>query len=129
MRSIKTVLEISVVPLVTPLDLHQHFMDKTRLPSNLSYLKESHHNQDLSVSLSMPFISIAFKKNFVTVDTRSNMQMSHLNLKPHRGQSRIDIIDRVIGTLFYPQSVSAHHKILRLDQFHNSSHCHTHLKK
>ena len=52
------------------------------------------------------------------VDTRSNMQLSDLNSKPHGGKSLRNIIGPSIGSRFYPSSESVHYKLIFLDHFH-----------
>ena len=42
------------------------------------------------------------RKTFEMVDTRSNMQLTDLNSKPHGGKGLQNPIDRVIGVRFYP---------------------------
>ena len=56
------------------------------------------------------------------VDTRSNLQLSELNSKPHGGQSLRDIIYHVIGTHLYPTTGSGHHTLPHLDKFHGPTH-------
>ena len=51
------------------------------------------------------------------------MYLSDLNSKPHGGKSLRDLVGTTICTCFYPTSGLAHHKLLRLDQFHNYTHC------
>ena len=61
-------------------------------------------------------------KTFEMVDTRSNMQHSDLNSKPHGRIILRDLIDRAIGSCFYPPTGSEHYKLIQLDQFHGPSH-------
>ena len=56
------------------------------------------------------------------VDTKSNMQLSDLNYKPHGGKSLRYIIDRVIGAHFYPPPGLEHCKTPILDQFNGPYH-------
>ena len=51
------------------------------------------------------------------VDTISNMQLSDLNYNPHGGKRLQNLIDRVIGTRFYPPPGSLHCQLLRLGKF------------
>ena len=58
---------------------------------------------------------------FDMVDTRSNMQLSDLNYKPHGRKSLRNIIDNTIGSFLYTPLGSGHYKRLFLDQFHGPS--------
>ena len=63
------------------------------------------------------------------VDTRSNMQFAELNSKPNGRKSLRNLIDRSIGSHFYPSPRLVHHQLLRLDQFHEPTHINYELKK
>ena len=56
------------------------------------------------------------------------MQLYDLNSKPHGGQSLRYLIDRAIGTIFYPNSGYYHHILFCIDQFHKSTHFQSTLK-
>ena len=56
------------------------------------------------------------------VATRSNMKLADLNSKSHGKKILRDLIDHAIGTRFCPPPGSQHYKLLRLDQFHGTSH-------
>ena len=56
------------------------------------------------------------------VDTRSNMQLSDLNFKPHGRKGLTNIIDSAIVARFFTPPVSEHYKLLRLDRFHGPFH-------
>ena len=56
------------------------------------------------------------------VDTRSNIQLSDLNYKPHGGKSLQNLIDHTISVRLYPTQVSLHHQKLCLGQFHEPNH-------
>ena len=62
------------------------------------------------------------RQTFVALDTISSMKMADLNSKPHGVQILRDLVDQAMGDRFYHPSVSAYHKLLRLDKFHNSTH-------
>ena len=64
------------------------------------------------------------------VDTRSNMQLSDLNYKPHGGKILRDIVYLAIGSCFYPPPGSEKYELLKLDKFHGTSHIsYNHKKK
>ena len=56
------------------------------------------------------------------VDTRSNMQLRYINLKPHGVKSLMDLIEWAIGVQFYSPQGSEHYKLLCLDKFYDSTH-------
>ena len=56
------------------------------------------------------------------VDTKSKIQLSYLNSKPHGGEILMDLIDRAIGVRFYPPLGSEYYKLLRLAKFHGCTH-------
>ena len=49
---------------------------------------------------------------FDMVDTRSNMQLTDLNSKPHGGKSLTSLIDCAIAARFYHPICSEHYKLL-----------------
>ena len=57
------------------------------------------------------------RKTFEMVDTRSNMQLTDLNSRPHVGESLQNIIDCAISVRFYPPPVSLHYQQLHLSRF------------
>ena len=50
------------------------------------------------------------------------MQLADLNSKPHGGKILRDLIDHKIGVRFYLTPGSEHYRILRLNNFHASTH-------
>ena len=56
------------------------------------------------------------------VDTRSNIQLSDLNSKPHVRKSLRNLIDRAIGAQLYTPPVSLHYQLICLEQFHGRTH-------
>ena len=56
------------------------------------------------------------------VDTRSNMQLSDFNSKPHGVQSLIGLIDCGIRDQLYPPPCSEHHTLLCIDKLHVPTH-------
>ena len=61
-------------------------------------------------------------KIFEMVDTRSNMQLSDLNSKPHGGKSLQNLINHAIGVRFYPLPGSLHYQQLHIGHFHEPTH-------
>ena len=51
------------------------------------------------------------------LDKRSNMQLSYLNPKPHYEKTLRDIIERAIGSQFYPPPGSEYYKSFDLISF------------
>ena len=64
---------------------------------------------------------IHIRKIFDMVDTRSNMKLANLNLKPHVRRMIRNIIDCAIGARFYNPPESEHYKLLCLNQFYGPS--------
>ena len=56
------------------------------------------------------------------VETISNLQLSGLKFKLHRGQSLRDIIDSSVGTRFYPHPGSENHTLLNLEKLRGPTH-------
>ena len=56
------------------------------------------------------------------VYTRSNMQLTDLNSKPHGGKSLRNLIDCAIGVWFYPPPVSLYYQKIFLGQFYEPNH-------
>ena len=63
------------------------------------------------------------------VDTRSDMQFSDFDSKPHDGKSLRNIIDRAISAQLYPPPGSVQYKIICLGQFHGPTHINCEQKK
>ena len=57
------------------------------------------------------------------------MQLADLNSNPHGGKDLRNLIDRAIGTCFYPPPGSVHYKLLRMYQFHGPYHINYKKKK
>ena len=72
---------------------------------------------------------LRIRKTFEIVDTRSYMQLSDLNSKPHGRKSLQNIIDCVIGVQFCPPTGSHHYQQLCIGQFHDPNHINCEQKK
>ena len=62
------------------------------------------------------------RKTFEMVDTRSNMQLSDLNSKPHGGKSLRNLINHAIVVRFYPTPGSLRYQQFCLGQCHEPTH-------
>ena len=72
---------------------------------------------------------LRIRKTFEMVDTRSYMQLSDLNSKPHGRKSLQNMNDCDIGVLFYPPPGSLHYHKLLLGHFHEPTQIYCEQKK